>query len=178
MRKWETHMSNSWWTEIDWVMWQAIGTVAAASFALIFSLRDVITRWRNRPKVVLEKQVTSDRTFIQYNLKITNKGNTTARNINVKIESIIQDNKQIRSGSFPYQINNAIQLQSEEYGFLRLLMVSQNPNSMEIGREGWYIDRQDSTFNILVTGDNISAIRYSYRYVNAIELSQVKLVKK
>jgi len=168
-------MSDSASTEFFINLVRTVVSIISVIVALFLGLRADFRMWQNRPKIVLEQEASRDRTHCQFNLKIINKGKTTARDINVKIESILQDSEPIRSGSFPYPINTAIHLQSEEYSVIRLLLVSQNPNSMEIGREGWYIDRKDSIFNVLVTGDNITAIRYSYRYVDAKELNQVTL---
>jgi len=170
-------MSNFALTEFNLLLLRTLVSIISVIVALFLGLRGDLRRWQNRPQVVLEQQDTRDRTYCQFNIKIINKGKTTARDINVKIESILQDGEPIRSGSFPYPINTAIHLQSEEYSLIRLLLVSQNPNNMEVGREGWYIDRNDSTLNVLITGDNITAIRYSYRYVDSTELNKVQLTK-
>jgi hypothetical protein len=93
------------------------------------------------------------------------------------VDSILQDDQPIQVTSFPYRIGDTFNLQSEEYQLIPLIRIGDQLSNMELGHEGWYINREHSLFNILVTGDNISAIRQAFTYTDAANLTQVRFEK-
>jgi hypothetical protein len=154
-------------TDTFWNMLAAIGQIlsAAAAFGLAFIV--YISHWWNRPKVVVSHRIIKESTFYQVNLHIWNQGNTTALNVNVTVDSILQDNQPIQVASFPYRIGGTFNLQSEEHQLIHLLRIGDQLSNMELGQEDWFINRENSLFNILVTGDNITAIRETFTYTDS-----------
>ena len=161
----------------NWNALAAIGQIISAFVALGLAFIVYFSQWWNRPKVIVSHRIIKESTFHQVNLHIWNQGNTTALNVNVTVDSILQDDQPIQVTSFPYRISNTFNLQSEEHQLIPLLRIGDQLTNMELGQEGWYINRYDSLFNILVTGDNITAIREAFIYTDSESLPQVRFEK-
>jgi hypothetical protein len=160
--------------------WTAVGAIAqafAGAVALFLGSYAIIMRWWNRPKVVVSHRIIKESTFHQVNLHIWNQGNTTAFNLNVTLDSVLQDDQPIQVASFPYRIGDTVNLQSEEYQLIPLIRIGDQLTNIELGHEGWYINRENSLFNILVTGDNIAAIRQAFILTDSSNLAEVRFEK-
>jgi hypothetical protein len=164
-------------TDIPWDALAAIGQIISAAVALILVIIVNGSQWWNRPKVVVSHRIIKESTFHQVNLHIWNQGNTTAINVNVTVDSILQNDQPIQVASFPYRIGGTFNLQSEEHQQIHLLRIGDQLSNMELGQENWFINRQNSLFNILVTGDNITAIREVFTYMDSSSLPQVRFEK-
>jgi hypothetical protein len=163
--------------EFNWTALGAIAQLLSAFVVLILWFGDKFIRWLNRPQVVVSHRIVKESTFQQVNLHVWNQGNTTAVNVNVTVDSILQDDQPIQVASFPYRIGDTFNLQSEEYQLIPLIRIGDQLTNMEFGHEGWYINRESSLFNILVTSDNISAIRESFTYTDSTMLTQLRFEK-
>jgi len=167
---------------INWDMLESATTFLAVMLALLFGLRDVIDRRRNRPQITLEHRneppyVNSDEGLKQLNLKTTNKGRVTAKNLNLRIQKITQNGKSVNPEKFPLDIYGEIQsLRSGDSVFVPLVEVTRkDADWMEIPNSGFRFRRADTEIYVLVVGENVVGLRKSFRFVNSSDLSKVRL---
>lgn len=167
---------------IDWDMLKSATTFLAVMLALLFGLRDVIDRRGNRPQMTLDHRneppyVKSDEDLQQLNLKITNKGRVTAKNLNLRIQRITQNGISVNPERFPLDLNREVpSLRSGDSVFIPLVEVSRrDADWMEVPNSGFRFRRADSDVDLLLVGDNIVGLRKSFRFVNSSDLSKVRL---
>jgi len=166
---------------IDWDVLGRVTTFTAVILALLFGLRDVIERRRNRPKIILEHRseapyVKSDGDLQQLNLKVINKGRVTAKNLNLRIQKIMQNGKNIDLAQFPLDFCEEIpSLRSGDSKLVPLLkLICKDPDWVEISNTSYRFRRANSQIDLLVVGDNIIGVNKSFRLVDLSD-SKVKL---
>lgn len=144
--------------------------------------RYVLERYRNKPKIILEHftnngYIIKDKDWCQINLGIKNKGTITAKNINVKIESIIQDNtNKIPKSNIFLHLITIEKLQSEDYTFIPIIIVTRDNDLIEIPRHRFKFERKNFDITFFVTGDNIISFRKSFEYIDSTDHNKVKFL--
>jgi hypothetical protein len=157
---------------INWDVLGSVATFSAVILALLFGFRDVIDRRRNRPTIVLEHRseapyVKAEGDLQQLNLKVTNKGRVTARNLNLRIQKIVQNGKRIDLAEFPLDFCEEIpSLRSGDSKLVPLLqLVYKDPDWIEVPNTSYRFGRANSQIDLLVVGDNIVGVNKSFRFV-------------
>ena len=160
--------------------------------ALFVAFLPQIFRWRDRPKINLE-HLNKEGYFKRFPdkywlfLTIINNGRTTAKNVNVKIEKIIQDGTNQLAKNVHYSVSDTIEmLQYKDWKSIFFIEVKREgliktPTSIgesdfiniaNINVPFW---RKDTVIELLITGDNYKASTKSFKFVDNSEYDKVRL---
>lgn len=180
---------------VYWAMIEAIGTIFAASVALFFGLREDIRRWYNRPKLnveYLDEFKSVEENSCRMPLKISNEGRTAAFNVRLKILEVIQNGVNFVSHSSRMFLIDVDSLPSGDFSVQNFLMFSKGARAQDEGKAmrvytfsgretpgytGQYIPKQDTTFKLIVSGDNIVSQQMTFEFRDSDELSEMSLEK-
>ena len=159
--------------DVNWSKWEAIGTFFTGCVALFIALLPQILRWRDRPKIDLNE---GGDYFPDYRLgfTITNNGRTTAKNVNVKLEKVIQDGTNKLRKYERFSICDTIEmLQYKDWKPIFFIQVVRDSLFMQ----EFNIVRKDTIIELLITGDNFKTFPESFKFIDNSEYDKVKLIK-
>ena len=171
---------------IFWGMLEAIGTISASILALYFGYRSISEYRRNRPKLEIEHNLPEliivHENFHQFMLRIKNSGATTALNVNIKVNEVIQDVENILKPPDRILVFYNKNIQNGDFIDFNLFFMPKT-GGVEIfyhspgntGRKRY--ERKDTFVKILITGDNFSSLSYSYKLISVLDDSKISLIK-
>ncbi|UCH56606.1 MAG: hypothetical protein JSV18_04385 [Candidatus Bathyarchaeota archaeon] len=162
-----------------WSIRETIGTIASAiigATVILLATVPFLLKFLRKPSLHLEPVIsrTTDswRTFV---IQITNKGEETAKNIIVKMESIeLEKNESIVKLEDIFEAENLYRESPERFSLLdldwkeKVLIFREQPAR---------IKRQNSTISLLITGENVTTFRQSFMYVDADDIQNTKLLR-
>ena len=67
-------------------------------------------------------------------------------------------------------------LQSDDYTFIPIIIVTSNNNLIEIPRHRFKFERKNFDTTFFVTGDNIISFRISFKYIDSTDHNKVKFL--
>ena len=162
-----------------WGMLEAIGTIGATCVALYFGLYSLNKEKRNRPQIQLthnEKVRFVNEQYTGLQLLIENIGKKTAKNIKIRCNEIIQNEKE-----YTRIVDNNIlisyeSIQNGERYTIPFININKNLQTIEITRlNRKKIPKRNTTFSIHITGDNILPIDKKFSYIHSDDHQEVRL---
>ena len=162
---------------IFWNMMEAFATFAATTVALLLAYYSISEKERNRPKIkieYLEESRVEDPDWCQLGINIVNNGKLTAKNINIRIEKIMQNGDNL----IPYEsrymnLRSILALQNGEYRSIAILHAHKNHTVVTFVKSQIKAKRDTFIIHFLITGDNIPAVKKTYKFINSTDHNKI-----
>ncbi|MHA1227858.1 MAG: hypothetical protein ACTSPV_14015 [Candidatus Hodarchaeales archaeon] len=145
--------------------------------AIIISATPSFIRYLRRPKINLEPALghAPIGNRIVYAIMITNIGEETAKNIILDMECI-EPKKEILPIS-PTTLCTIEKLHNCVSKGHNILTADFNDNKIYFNDISDSIEKQDTTIQFIISGDNISTFRQSFKYVDSDDLIKTDFIK-
>ncbi|GAG61787.1 unnamed protein product [marine sediment metagenome] len=158
-------------------MLESVGTIVAIFVALFLGYYSFSEEKRNRPKIKIEYNEelrVEDKDWCQLGINIVNNGKLTAKNINIRIEKIIQNGDNLIPEGWRYVHFRSIPaLQNGEYQFIAILNATKDQDFVTFSKSKIKSKRDTFTIHFIITGDNISAFKKAYKFINSTDHNKI-----
>ncbi len=163
---------------IFWNMMEALATFAATTVALLLAYYSISEKNRNRPKIKIEYNEEiriADKDWCQLGIKIVNNGKLTAKNINIRIDKIMQNGYNIIPKQNVYlHLISIPALQNGYSNYIPILQAVKDQDVVTFPRMSQIRAKRDTfTIHFLITGDNISVIKKTYKFINSTDHNKI-----